>query len=244
MRLMPRTSRPVRTIGDNIGQRARIVLDRVPEPATVAGDSRVPAQRFRFAYPDGPHDAEALLISPRTGQVVIVSKGSSSTPRVYEAVGRPASGDAPAPADVRRLQGSGELNAPGAGGTFEAITGGAVAPDGSVIVLRTYLDAYVYPVPGGDLVAALHTPPRRINLPAQPQGEGVAFAADGQSILLSSEGADAPILSLRRSSGEDSAVGRLVGGDRNLRPALIVGAAIVIGLGLLFLLRMRRRRYG
>jgi hypothetical protein len=237
----PHSSLWLADIGDNIGQRQRIVLDRVSEPGTVAGDTSVPAQRFRFSYPDAPHNAEALLVSPRTGQVVIVTKGSTGTPLVYEASGRPAAGTEPAPAEVRKLRAAGDLNAPGSGGTFEAITGGAVAPDGSVIVLRTYLDAYVYAVQGDDLVAALHTAPRRINLPSQQQGEGVAFAADGQSILLSSEGIDTPILTLRRESGDQSAVGRLVGGDRNRRPALIGGAAVVLVLGLL-LLRARARR--
>jgi hypothetical protein len=230
-------------IGDNIGQRQRIVLDRVIEPVAIRGETSEPAQRFRFAYPDGPHNAEALLVGPRTGQVVIVTKGSSGTPRVYEAPGRPAAGTGPAPADVRKLSGSGELDAPGSGGAFEAITGGAVSPDGSVIVLRTYLDAYVYPVAGDDLVAALHTTPRRIGLPPQPQGEGVAFAADGKSILLSSEGVGTSILSLRRESGEESSAGRLVGGNRNLRPVLVgvAVAAVVVGL-VLFRLRRRRRR--
>jgi hypothetical protein len=108
-------------------------------------------------------------------------------------------------------------------------------------VLRTYLDAYVYAVPAdGDLVAALKTAPRRINLPAQPQGEAVAFAANGDSILLSSEGARSAIRSLRRESGDSSAVGRLVGGEDNVRPALVVGAAALVLVGLV-VWRVRRR---
>jgi hypothetical protein len=172
----------------------------------------------------------------------VVTKGSTSTPRIYAAPGRPAATTAPAPAEPQRLISYGDLNAPGSGGFFQAITGGAVSPDGRIVVLRTYLDAYIYTVPGDDLVAALQASPRHINLPGQPQGEGVAFAADGQSILLSSEGVDTPILRLPRSSGENTAVGRLVGGDRNLRPLLIaVVAALILGLGVLFLRRRSRR---
>ena len=74
-----------------------------------------------FAYPGGPHDAEALLVSPRTGQVVIVTKGLTSRPRAYEAPGRPAASSGPAPAEVRRLEAGGEVNAPGSGGTFGAM---------------------------------------------------------------------------------------------------------------------------
>lgn len=230
-------------IGDNIGQRERIVVDRVVEPQRIAGQTPVDAQRFRYTYPDEPHDAEALLVSPRTGQLVIVTKGSSSHPRIYAAPGRPAAGTGPAPAGPQRLISEGDLNAPGSGGTFQAITGGAVSPDGRVVVLRTYLDAYIYNVTGDDLVAALRTTPRQINLPSQPQGEGVAFAADGQSIILSSEGTDTPLLRLPRTSGADSGIGRLVGGDRNLRPVLIAGAAALL-VGVLLVLFRRRRRSG
>jgi hypothetical protein len=229
-------------IGDNIDQRQRIVLDRVTEPTAIRGDVTLPAQRFRFAYPDGPHNAEALLISPRTGQVVIVTKGISDAPRVYEAPGRPAAGTAAAPPDVRRLSGSGTLDAPGAGGLFESITGGAVSPDGRVIVLRTYLDAFVYPVAGDDLVAALHTTPRRISLPAQPQGEGVAFAPDGKSILLSSEGVGTSILVLRREDGPTGKIGRLVGGGGSSHYPLLGGAVAVAVLIVLAVLARRRRR--
>jgi hypothetical protein len=230
-------------IGDNVGQRTSIVLDRVDEPSRVSGEMSVDAQRFRFSYPDVAHDAEALLISPRTGQVVVVTKGTTSHPRIYSASGRPAAGTGPAPAGTQKLIDGGLLDAPGSGGFFEAVTGGAVSPDGCVVVLRTYLDAYVYPVPGDDLVAALQATPRQIHLPSQPQGESVAFASDGASILLSSEGTGTAVLRLQRESGENSAVGRLVGGDRRVRPLLVgVGVAVVLGV-VLVIARRRRRRF-
>jgi hypothetical protein len=226
-------------IGDNIGQRARIVLDRVEEPQTIAGDQSVPAQRYRLAYPDGPHNAEALLVSPRSGEIVIVTKGSSSKPLVYAAPAGLA--DQPAPAGVTRLRGLGELNAPEAGGLFEAISGGAVSPDGRLIVLRTYLDAYVYSAPDGNVAAALLRPPRRFPLPSQPQGESVAFTPDGRSILLSSEGTGTDILSLRRDDGT-TPVGRLVGGNRNVRPVVIGVTAALLLVVLVVLFRRRRVR--
>lgn len=230
-------------IGDNIRQRERIVLNRVTEPATVSGRSTVDAQRFRFSYPDGARDAEALLVSPVTGQVVVVSKGSAGTPRIYAAAGRPAASLDPAPADVRRLVAAGDLNAPGSGGTFQAITGGTVSRDGRLIVLRTYLDAYVYPVPGDDLVAALQAAPRRIDLPPQGQGEAVALSADGRSLLLSSEGRQSEILRLEReSSGGASAVDRVVG-DGNADRYLIAAGAGVALLLVMFAVSRRRRRY-
>ena len=68
------------------------------------------------------------------------------------------------------------------------VTGGAVARDGSAIALRTYTDAYVWPLTGSDVPAALAGAPTRIPLPESPQGESITFAADNKSLLVASEG--------------------------------------------------------
>jgi hypothetical protein len=74
------------------------------------------------------------------------------------------------------------------------VTGGAVAPDGSRLVLRTYTDAYVWAVAGGDVAGALRSGTRRrIPLPATPQGEAIAFTPDGRSLLTSTEGVPSPV---------------------------------------------------
>jgi hypothetical protein len=61
-----------------------------------------------------------------------------------------------------------------------------VSPDGRVAALRTYTDAWLYPVTPGPagagadaLVAALAGPPVQVPLPGEPQGEGVALDAAG-----------------------------------------------------------------
>jgi hypothetical protein len=66
------------------------------------------------------------------------------------------------------------------------VTGGALNADGRVLALRTYTDAWLYPVPDGDVVAALRGTPVRVPLPGEPQGEAVAFTADG-TLLSGSE---------------------------------------------------------
>jgi hypothetical protein len=68
------------------------------------------------------------------------------------------------------------------------ITGGAVARDGSAVALRTYTDAYVWPLAGSDVPASLAGDPVRIALPDSPQGEAVSFSADGTSLVVASEG--------------------------------------------------------
>ena len=47
---------------------------RVPEPGPGSAPT-APAARLTLRYPDGPHDAEALLVDPRGGTLAIVTKG-------------------------------------------------------------------------------------------------------------------------------------------------------------------------
>ena len=73
----------VADIGDNLAARADIAIYRFAEPAP--GTSAVPADRIVLRYPDGPRDAEALLIDPRSGTVVIVTKDIGGRSDVYVA---------------------------------------------------------------------------------------------------------------------------------------------------------------
>ena len=66
-------------IGDNLAQRPEIAVYRMPETSTVA-------EKITLRYPDGPHDAEALLVDPRDGTIVIVTKNFTGPAGVY--VGR------------------------------------------------------------------------------------------------------------------------------------------------------------
>ena len=163
--------------GDNRGRRASVSLLRVPLPAPGARSAR--AEVTRLVYDDGPRDAEALLVHPRTGQVVVVTKALLDAAGVYEA-------DL-ADGVLRRV---GEVRA-------GVVTGGAVSPAGRRVVLRSSAGAAEWPL-GDDLVAALGEAPERVGLPPSPQGEAVAYDADARSWLLVSEGAGTPVVRLVR----------------------------------------------
>lgn len=66
------------------------------------------------------------------------------------------------------------------------VTGAAMSADETVVAVRTYTDAYLYPVPAGDVLAALKREPLRIPLPNEPQGEAIALSPDG-TLLSASE---------------------------------------------------------
>lgn len=182
-------------IGDNNAVRKTVAVYAVSEP-TVApgarGTKHVSGVRYQLRYPDGAHNAESLLVDPRTAQIYVATKSYLGQTEVYAAPAHPSSTAVnpltrvaslhwPAPAHPTSLTALAKAL---------ATTGGAFAPDGRTIVLRTYTDAYLFPVSGSGPAAvakALAATPRRIALPAQPQGEGVAFTRNGKDLVLTSE---------------------------------------------------------
>lgn len=150
-------------IGDNREERPDISVFRFREPSDLR-DQTVPADWYRFTYPDGPHDAEALLVHPRTGRLVVVTKDLSGA-GVYRAPRDLVTTDAGTNRLVR------VADAP------SFVTDGAYLPDGR-LALRTYTSVYVYDRPGSEIGSA--------DLPVQPQGE--SLAVDGSRLLVGSEG--------------------------------------------------------
>jgi hypothetical protein len=73
--------------GDNDGVRPEVVVYRVREPDPAAGGpgTSAPAQRLALRYPDGAHDAEALLVDPAGGALVVVTKSFGGESGVYVA---------------------------------------------------------------------------------------------------------------------------------------------------------------
>ncbi|MER6989832.1 hypothetical protein ABT337_08930 [Saccharopolyspora hirsuta] len=170
-------------IGDNRRRRDTVALHVMPPGGGVA--------LYRLSYPDGAHDAEALLLD-RAGVPFIVTKEPLGTAGVY----RPAQ-----PLDTERTVplervGSVSLRATETPGgplsrafSTTLVTGGAVNHDGTAVAIRTYTDVYLYSAPDGDVVAALQREPLRIALPNERQGEAIAWEPDG-SLLSASEGSE------------------------------------------------------
>ena len=152
---------------------------------------------YRMSYPDGPRDAEALLLAP-DGTPYLVTKEVLGTSEVY----RPAQAlDAGAVVPLEQVADlafslTGTEGGPVGRAGQLLVTGGAVSPDGAVLALRTYTDAYVWALAGSDVPAALATAPVVVPLPAAPQGEAIAFAADGRSLVVTGEGLPAAVTAL------------------------------------------------
>ncbi|GIE83181.1 hypothetical protein Aph02nite_91310 [Actinoplanes philippinensis] len=174
-------------IGDNDRERAGIGVWRL------APGAKSPTL-FRLSYPDGAHDAEALLIAG-DGTPIVVTK-DPLTAGVYVPE-RALDASAPVPlrrAGAFRIPVTTTGNPYGFKGRF-VVTGAATSPDGTRVALRTYADAFEFDVePGGSADAVVRAigegKPREIALPDEPQGESIAYTADGAALLSVSERTD------------------------------------------------------
>jgi hypothetical protein len=176
----------VADIGDNTGNRATVALHAL-RPDGSSG-------LFRLSYPDGAHDAEALLLAP-DGTPYLVTKEVLGASSVYRPEAALVEGGTVALAKVAALNLTltGTPGGPVGRAGQLLVTGGAVARDGRHLALRTYTDAYVWPLVGSDVAGALAGDAIRIPLPESPQGEGVSFTADGQQLVVASEGTPSPL---------------------------------------------------
>ncbi|MCA9526447.1 MAG: hypothetical protein KC549_09165, partial [Myxococcales bacterium] len=174
-------------VGDNGLNRPAVAIYAVREPA-VAGpfaprEAEV-VQRYIVRYPDGaPHDAEALAVAPGGDRFWLFSKVEGADPHVYEwATDRPGPG---------ALTDLGAFTAPGVPVPMgKLVTGADLDPSGYRLALRVYTGSYEYTLPAaGDLSDLAALSPRTIAVGplSEPQGEAIAYAADGLAVWTISE---------------------------------------------------------
>jgi hypothetical protein len=166
-------------IGDNRAKRNHITVYRVSEPGTTL-ESTAAAEALNATYPDGPQDAEALLVGG-DGTLFVVTKGETGPIALYRF---PAGARPGASVRLERVAAlTGSKVAPKA-----RITDGAVSPDGRWVALRTGSALAFYRAQ--DLLAGKWQEADRVNLAAlhEPQGEGVALAGDNTVFVVSEGG--------------------------------------------------------
>jgi hypothetical protein len=235
--------------GDNDHKRTTVALIAL----TPAGKATL----YRLTYPDGAHDTEALLFD-RNKVPYLIAKNPLGIADVYRPTAALAS-PGPTPLEHAGAITLAPTDTPGgpvpAGIGSVLVTGAASTVDGSVVAIRTYTDAYLYPVPDGDLLAALGKEPVRVPLPDERQGEAIAFEPDG-ALVSGSEGVGEPIRIVPGAvdlvpkppppTSKDSAPGgglAAPASGKNGLPALpAVGLTAVILGGIVLLARRRKAR--
>ena len=158
--------------GDNGLKHQEYAVYRLPEPA--ATDTVIKTwEKISFAYPDGPHDAEALLVDPGTKDIYIITKRDKPS-RIYR-IAYPYS---------KGLNNAVSLGQIGFGGVVSA----SWSPDGKRLLVKTYFAVFSYTrKPGEPLAATLKKIPQSIPYYPEPQGEAISFTADGKGFVTLSE---------------------------------------------------------
>lgn len=196
---------------DNIYSLIRIPEPALPQLSAINETISVTSKRLNFKYPDGPHDAETMILAP-SGMAYVVTKHPNRS-GLYEL---PTSWGAPpsAPPNATKL-------ALLEGVSAELVTDGdfLLDPGGAVtgLTIRTYNKVLHYPVQRDErksvdaqgesqglseaLAKAVSEEPCQLASPARSiavQGEGLAWEREHSNskfkLLLCGEGVEAPIL--------------------------------------------------
>ena len=170
-------------VGDNLRNRGSVQLLRFEEPEVLQNGS-IPVQALAFSFPEGPRDAESLVVDAR-GVPWVISKTGASLGDVYRL-------DGLQPGELGVATKVGEIHAP-----FHrdrATTAADLHPEGERLLLRTYARVWELRRAGStgmeDLLSA---EPTEVPSAPQIQGEAIAFSHDGDDYLLGSEGAGAAL---------------------------------------------------
>jgi hypothetical protein len=172
-------------LGNNVTPRTEFQILRVAEPmiAGMGASATLAGERLAFTYPDGPHNAESLLIDPGSGALYVITKvaaGARST--VYKLPPFPG-GAATKVAD---------LPVPAAGD--QPATAADAHPCGAGFLLRTNNTAYEFRIPmGTPFEDAFKATPMVVPVGVEQQSEAIAYRPDGRGYYTTSEGARPPI---------------------------------------------------
>jgi hypothetical protein len=175
-------------IGDNGSRYNYITVYRIEEKPEWAKDTTLNANAvpIHFKYPDGPKDAETLMIDPIEKLIYIVSKRQDSvtvytSPLNYK------------PNDTLVLNKRCKLFFPGYK-LFKWITAGDISKDGQHVLLKSYTKVYYWKRENNEPIwKTLQKKPQILPYIQEKQGEAIGFTPDGKGYYTTSEGVYSPI---------------------------------------------------
>ncbi|MBL4676165.1 MAG: hypothetical protein JKY70_08190 [Mucilaginibacter sp.] len=176
-------------IGDNGSNRRDFDVYRFRETKAWAnaGDTQAKGVSFKYVYPDGPRDAEAMAIDPLEKLLYIITKRGDSV-GVYTAPLNSKTNDT-----INTLTFRGKLFFSGLK-PFKWITAADISKDGQQILIKSYEKVYYWRRQGKEPIwQTLQRPARELNYKQERQGEAIAFTNDGKGYYTVSEGVNAPI---------------------------------------------------
>ncbi|EOZ97035.1 putative integral membrane protein, putative [Indibacter alkaliphilus LW1] len=162
-------------IGDNNAVYPEIKIFRFAEPSTLQAEIKVKPEVLTLVYPDGPRDAETLMVDPLSDDIFILSKRDSSN--VLYKTSRKNFGKK----EKIELEKVMKLD-------FTMSVAGDISVDGSQILIKNYLMVFYWTRnPGESIPEALSRKPAILPYKPEPQGEAIGFHTSGKSYFTLSE---------------------------------------------------------
>lgn len=188
-------------IGDNKMQRPVHSVHRVSEPLVSeasAGKTRddalttEPADQTRFSYPDRNYNAETLMVHPVTGDIYVLTKRFDGPSGIYKI--KPNFGSD----TVATAEKFGELSVPNVPNGY--LTGGDISPDGKHVAVCDYAAVYELALPENSTAFddIWKQEPLTVDIGKLEQGEAVCYTTDGNSLVLTSEKKNSPVVVVQR----------------------------------------------
>jgi len=172
-------------IGDNNLQYPSIMVYRFPEPDLTGLTAPVSinisqVDIIQLKYPNGPHNAETLMVDPATKDIYIVTKANNIS-QIFTAKYPQSTTSATVMTPVVQIY-------------MDHATAGDISPDGTQILMRSNQLIWYWKLPAGTSISAglLTAPEVAPYANNEPQGEGICFAADNSGYYTDTEIRDHP----------------------------------------------------
>jgi hypothetical protein len=160
-------------IGDNNKVYTQYSIYSFAEPLA-STDTVTVYDEIRFQYPDGPHDAEAMIVNPASKDIYIITK-QDAVSRIYK-LGYPQN-----TAGINTAVYTGSLQ-------FTGVTGAAISMTGDELLVKTYTGIYYWKKTGSETVEqTLQKDPIMLGYQQEPQGEALCFKNDNTGFYTLSE---------------------------------------------------------
>ena len=205
----------VADIGDNLAKRDEHTLYVVAEPGAdqLRSGTTTAQRRISFRYPDGPRDAESIVVDAANEEILVLTKRdipavlysvplypSSEELLIATRIGEIDSIPQPTAYDLERALPDKNWHWQPNAIDFSAA--------GDAAVILTYKAVYYFSrEEGQDWFVALQNAPLRFDLGEYREAESVVFDSTGEQIYVTTEKRNAPLLRLRLNQEKDSGDG-------------------------------------
>lgn len=177
-------------IGDNMAIRSQINIYVFEEnellKAAQKNDKIKHYRKVTLQYPDGPRDAETLMIDPKDSLVYIVSKREKNV-HVYTTTLKQLFTQAKITLQLRAVI------------PHTYLTSGDISADGSEVLLRNYDSLFYWKrKPNEPVYETVKSAPVLLPYRREKQGEAICFTTANDGFLTTSEGKHQPIYFYQR----------------------------------------------